>query len=114
MKTLKSKLIAGVSALTLLLGSYFVSDAMAKEKEVKTPVVSTSLDWEFSPNVSADPLNPENYNPSSTSHCTGSSQVCGIKAPADAEGRPIIEENSPLAQRIQNKDTSQGDVFLMN
>jgi len=41
MKTLKSKFIAGATALTLLLGSFFIVNAMAKKVEVK----QTSYKW---------------------------------------------------------------------
>ncbi|WP_293928041.1 hypothetical protein [Sphingobacterium sp. UBA6320] len=115
MKTLKSKIVAGISALVLLFGAFYIVEAMDRnDLEVKNNVTLVSVNWEFTPTTSNDPLNPENYTASSTAHCQGASQLCGIQAPSDENGLPIIEENSPLAQRIQNKDTSQGDVFLMN
>lgn len=118
MATLKNNwLRAGVAMIVLLFGAFFIVHAMGNNEQNKTkttPENTTLLmtNWEFTPNVSNDPLEPENYSESSTSHCTGTKEICGIKAPADANGFPVITPGSGLATRIQNKDKSGGDVFL--
>ncbi|WP_437918760.1 hypothetical protein [Sphingobacterium sp. LRF_L2] len=111
---MKRKKMLFVLAAALLLGSgaYALSGEDVKENTPKATLADQN--WVFTQAVSSDPMNPENYAEGSTTHCTGVLNLCGIKAPADENGNPIIEPNSPLAQRIQNKDTSQGDVFLRN
>lgn len=118
MKILKNNwLRASLSAIVLLFGVFFIVQAMGNSEPnhaKATPENNTLLmtNWVFTPNVSSNPLDPENYEEASTSHCTGTKEVCGIKAPTDANGYPVITPGSDLATRIQNKDASKGDVFL--
>ncbi|MGJ1203844.1 hypothetical protein [Sphingobacterium lactis] len=119
MATLKNSwLRASIALMVLLFGVFMVVKAMggneknSTESNPKNIPSVIMVNWEFTPNVSSDPLEPENYIESSTSHCSGTKEVCGIKAPADANGYPVITPGSGLATRIQNKDKTGGDVFL--
>ena len=110
MKSIKiNRLISSLAAVLLIFGAFFIVKAMEDKSENQFESFEM-LDWEFTQNVSSDPLNPENYTEGTTSHCDGSEQLCGIRAPDNGSGDPHI--SPALAQRIQSNDLTNQDVFL--
>ncbi len=64
--------------------------------------------WRY---VSGSETNPNNYvvgNPG----CSGSDNICKILARQDPSNPGHPQISPALATRIQNRDVSQGDVFL--
>lgn len=86
MKTLKSKIIAGVSALTLVAGSFFIVNAMEKKTELPTSkTVQAGEQW-FK-YIGGNPALPSSYElhgdgSSSPDECVipPTEQVCSLKA----------------------------------
>ncbi|WP_313157492.1 hypothetical protein [Sphingobacterium multivorum] len=111
----KVKLIVPILGAFLGLGIY-MGHVNAEESKKSDTLSKADPAWTLnSPN--ADPTNPANYSPYSgdlSTLCPGTQKICGIVAPNDGTDHPVIEENSDLMQRIQDKDTSASDVFLQN
>ncbi|MGE8425793.1 MAG: hypothetical protein ACN6PI_23350, partial [Sphingobacterium siyangense] len=72
MKTLKSKMIAGVTALVLLFGVFFMVKAVSKNSTEKAPVAIKASTWHFT-GTSQSQIYDDSYwqsGPSSDSNCS--------------------------------------------
>lgn len=119
MKTLKSKIIAGVSALALVAGSFFIADAMAKNEVPKsTTKVDELKEWHFK--GATDPNNnditdPLQYELGSSTSCNNIIQTaCNINAPESSTnpGQPDLTEmvgttGRTVAERVQDAIDAQ-------
>ena len=92
MKTLKSKIIAGVSAFLVLFGVVFAVDAMEKNAEKKVEKKVITEQWFDYTSSSTNPTDydlPGNYhlssNPSTGQNCLSGNDIrCKIKAQPSA------------------------------
>ncbi|MDB5141065.1 MAG: hypothetical protein JWR12_2981 [Mucilaginibacter sp.] len=98
----KIKIAMASVAILLGLGAAFAFNAPAASKV-------TNQYWAF--NGTGDPTQPASYTLTSGDPCSGSSNICEILAPANGSV-PVI--STDLKSRIENKDTSQHDVFLQD
>lgn len=111
----KVKLFVPILGTVLGFGLY-VGHVKAEESKKADIEVKADPAWTLN-DPNADPTNPANYSPYTgdlSTLCPGTQNICGIVAPNDGTDHPVIEEDSDLMQRIQNKDTSESDVFLQN
>ena len=98
------KLNFGLAAMVLGLSATFAFKAPVKAKHFDNPF------WHY---VSGDPTQSSSYTrDSGTPDCPGSTNMCAIEAPASTSNPNQPAISSQLAQRIESKDTSQGDVLL--
>ncbi|OFV21282.1 MULTISPECIES: hypothetical protein [Sphingobacterium] len=110
MRTLKSKFVAGVTALVLLFGAfYLVKASQSSPESIVAPKVLVTQWFEFTGSSSDSPTDPTKYRaieegePMPT--CNPGDQVCALKATVDSNGQPIID--STLQNEIQNATSSQ-------
>lgn len=133
MKTLKSKIIAGMTAFGFLFGVLFIAGAMEDKSENKTKKVVvlekallTTMWFEYigpafgTPNY--DPMDPENYTAQGTSepNCEGENQVCGLHAEGEpsainpAKTVPTTASLSALQNDIENKNPVEDQLTFRN
>jgi hypothetical protein len=98
------KKIKLVLAFAALLAIPTVFAFTQQNREVK--------EWEY--DGTGDTLEPENYQEvSSSPSCAGVNEICTVIAPDDGNGMPDLSDPD-LQNRITQKITTQGDVFLRN
>ena len=103
MKSLKFNL----SMLAVLLGltTAFAFKAPARK-------ANTNPYWEY---VSGPVTSASSYTElSGMPSCAGRHTICAVEAPADPSTPTEPQLSTDLQNRISNKDTSDGDVFLKN
>jgi hypothetical protein len=68
--------------------------------------------WQYE---SGSVTSPSSYTElSGTPSCAGNHNICAVEAPANPSDPTEPTLSSALQTRIENKDTSDGDVFLKN
>lgn len=112
MKTLKSKIIAGVTAIVIAFGVFFAVNAQDKvtSTESKPSSAVTTQTYHYlldDPNGENDPMNWAEGP--SESDCDGTEVLCSITAPIGANGRPDFSgitnvRTSPLVTDKEFKD----------
>jgi len=103
MKSLKFNL--SVLAVVLGLTSAFAFKAPAR-KHLDNPY------WQYE---SGSVTSPSSYTElSGTPTCAGTHNICAVQAPANPSAPTQPTLSADLQSRIENKDTSAGDVFLKN
>src|SRR5690606_12692828 len=105
------KKVIGFSMVAVMAASAFTSVAAHKESEEQR---TNAMQQGWLHDGQGSPTDPESYVPGDLSDCEGTAEVCGIIAPEGEPGKPEIVEGSDLYNRIQAKDPSQNDVFLMD
>lgn len=73
--------------------------------------VKLSSQWVYDPLLGSE-TDEDSYVPGTLGSCTPGDNICGIVAEEDPnnQGHPMF--SSGQVARIQNQDTSQGDVYL--
>ncbi|WP_160069121.1 hypothetical protein [Sphingobacterium bovisgrunnientis] len=106
MKNIKSNLIAGITAITLLFGVFIAVKAMQKDTHKKDQQKIVSVTWYFNGAVDNDPTNPDNYtsNPPTTPCDDTPEQICEILAP-NSSGKPdmLAPSADNPSQTVQDK-----------
>ncbi|MDR2269523.1 MAG: hypothetical protein LBF27_01345 [Sphingobacterium sp.] len=92
MKTKKSKFIAGITALILLFGVFFMVRAMEKSNLSNKDVLTEEWFDYTGPSQDRDDIqNPDNYTlHSGTPACSSGTKLCSLKAPNDGNGQPVL------------------------
>ncbi|MDR2273524.1 MAG: hypothetical protein LBF27_21625 [Sphingobacterium sp.] len=119
MKTLKSRVIAGVSALALVAGSFFIVDAMENNAVPKsTTKIDELQEWHFK--GATDPkdndiTDPLQYEQGASTSCNAIKQTaCNINAPESSTnpGQPDLTAmvgttGRTVAERVQDAIDAQ-------
>lgn len=110
MITLKSKIIAGFTALILLFGAFYIVRANQNKTEPTVAPKMLATQWfEFIGSSSDSPTDPTKYRlieedePMPT--CNPGDQVCALRAPVDLNGQPDID--STLQNEIQTATSNE-------
>lgn len=106
MKTVKSKIVAGVTAFMLLFGAFFMVKAITKEE--KQPIIKlANQTWYFHGKAGDSRTDATKYQltPNPETPCgDANEEVCKISAPNDGSGKPnmsaIVSGSQTVAQRI--------------
>lgn len=106
MKTLKSKIVASVTAMILLFGVFFMVKATSKEDKLPIKKLANQT-WYFHGKAGDSRTDATKYqltaNPE-TPCGDANEEVCTISAPNDGSGKPnmsaIVSGSQTVAQRI--------------
>lgn len=95
MRTLKSKIIAGFTALILLFGAFYIVEAMETDNTLGEKVFAEEwFDYNGPSQDREDIENPANYTRhSGTPGCNTGSELCSLKAPNDGSDQPVLSDS---------------------
>lgn len=119
MITLKSKIIAGFTALALLFGAFYIVEAMETDNTSREKVlIEEWFDYNGPSQDREDIENPANYTRhSGTPSCNSGSELCSLKAPNDGSDQPVLSNsfvNQVMSAIVTGGTPSNTNIKLQN